>query len=192
MNSLFESSPAANSDKLSTISSVILQVSGETRQLYLKKLAECLTSERENSELLHLHIYFIAELSLNLSKECQFFDNEYFLKAISSILNKDSEQADTIAPVEADKYRLFNFCVLINYLCQRKSPSKALFTEILNEYLPEAACKMRPDMNRLRLFAENALGQTFWPAPKSRPGAGGPPADLMNMLQGLLGPQMRR
>lgn len=197
LNSLFQSSPSNNSDHLSTILNIILQISGETRQFYLKKLAVCLTSERENSELLDLHIYFISEFSLNLSKECQFFDNEYFLKAISLIINNevnDSEHSDPITPIEAAEYRLFNFCVLINYLCQRKSPPKALFSEILNEYLPEYVCKTRPDLNRLRSFTETSLGQTFWPAPKSRfgAGAGGPPGDLMNMLQGLLGPHMKR
>ena len=197
MDSLFESSPSNNSDKISTILNIILQISGETRQFYLIKLAVCLTSERDNYELLDLHIYFISELSLNLSKECQFFDNELFLQKISSILNnetQDSEQSDGISPIESGEYRLINFCILINYLCQRKSPPKALFIEILNEYLPESACKIRPELNRLRSLTETALGQTFWPAPKSRfgPGAGGPPSDLMNMLQGLLGPQMRR
>lgn len=199
MDALFQSSPSKNSDQLSTILNIILQISGETRHLYLNKLAVCLTSdERENSELLDLHIYFIIEFSLNLAKELQFFDNEYFLKAISAIINNEkkesSEQSDSIAPIEASEYRLFNFCVLINYLCQRKNPPKALFMEILNEYLPESVCKSRPDFNRMRSFAETTLGQAFWPAPKSRfgPGAGGPPADLMNMLQGLLGPQMRR
>lgn len=196
MDALFQSSPSNNSDHLSTILNIILQISGETRQFYLKKLAVCLTSERENSELLDLHIYFISEFSLNLSKECQFFDNEYFLKAVSSIINlveEDSVQSESITPIEAIEYRLFNFCVLINYLCQRKNPPKALFNEILNEYLPESACKTRPDLNRLRSFTQTALGEAFWPAPKSRFGAGlGGAPDLMNMLQGLLGPQMRR
>ena len=85
-------------------------------------MATCLTSERKNSEDLPLHIYFISELSLNLSKECQFFDNEYFLKNISSFINdgsEDSEQSDEISPIQADEYRLFNFCVFITYLCQR-------------------------------------------------------------------------
>lgn len=192
---MFESNPSGNSDKISAIANIILQLSGESRQSSLKKFSTCLVSKSEDAEILSLHTYFITELSLNLTKECQFFDNEYFLKCISSSINgQEIDQMEAISPVEALEFKLVNFCILINYLCQRKSPPKALFMEILNEFLPESVCKMRSDLARLRSFTENSLAEAFWPAPKSRfgPGAGGPPADLMNMLQGLLGPQMRR
>lgn len=192
---LFASNPSGNSDKLSAISNVILQLSGESRQAFLQKFANCLTSQREEPEIVALHAFFISEFSLNLTKECQFYDNELFLKAVSYAVNgQEIDQTDSIVPIEVQEFRLFNFCVLLNYLCQRKSPPKALFSEILNEYLPESLCKMQPELARLRTFAENGVSQTFWPAPKARqgPGAGGPPPDLMNMLQGLLGPQMRR
>lgn len=192
---LFASSPSGNSDKLAAISNLILQLSGEARQTSLHKFASCLTAKCEDPEIVGLHVFFISELSLNLTKECQFYDNEIFLKAVSAAINgKEIDQADSIAPIDSQEFRLFNFCVLTNYLCQRKSTSKALFTEILNEYLPESFCKMNASLARLRSFSESSLSETFWPAPKPRygPGAGGPPPDLMNMLQGLLGPQMRR
>jgi hypothetical protein len=177
------------------MANIILQLAGEARQSSLQKFSTCLTSKIENAEFTSVHSYFISEISLNLTKECQFFDNEYFLKCVSSSLNgQDVDQNDSIVPVEAQEFKLVNFCILINYLCQRKSPPKTLLMEILNVYLPESACKMRSDLARLRSFTETSLAETFWPAPKPRsgPGAGGPPADLMNMLQGLLGPQMRR
>lgn len=192
---IFDSDPSENSDKLSAVANIILQLSGEARQNSLQRFASCLTSQSQDNEIINLHLYFISELSLTLTKECQFFDNEYFLKCISSSINgQEIDQMESIAPINAQELRLINFCILVNYLCQRKSPPKTLFTEILNEYLPESACKMRSDLARLRSFAEVSLSETFWPAPKSRygAGAGGPPADLMNMLQGLLGPQMRR
>lgn len=195
LEALFNSCPSKNSDKISAISNLVMQISGETRHIYLKKLATCLTNDHNNHDILDLHVYFVAEISLNLANECQFFDNEIFLRAFSEIINEgnqESEIAVSIIPIAAVEYRLFNFCVLINFLCQRKNPPKALFTEILKEYMSESFCKTRPDLNRLRIFAENTLGSTFWPSPKSRfgPGAGGPP-DLMNMLQGLLGTQMK-
>lgn len=192
-NLIFDSNPSGNSDKLSAMANIILQLSDELRQSSLQKFATCLISKKEDVEINNIHVYFISELSLNLTKECQFFDNEYFLKCMSSSINgQDVDQNDSIVvPVEAQGFKLVNFCILINYLCQRKSPPKALFLEILNEYLPESACKMRSDLARLRSFTETSLAETFWPASK-RSGASGPPADLMNMLQGLLGPQMRR
>lgn len=192
---IFDSNPSENSDKLSAMANIILQLSGETRQSSLQKYSTCLTLKSENAEITNTHVYFISEVSLNLTKECQFFDNEHFLKCISSCLNgQDVDQNDSIAPIESQEFKLVNFCILINYLCQRKNPPKTLFIEILNEYLPESACKMRSDLARLRSFTETSLAEVFWPAPKARygPGAGGPPPDLMNMLQGLLGPQMRR
>ena len=188
LESIFTSNPSGNSEKISAIANLILQLSGEARQENLQKFAACLTSSTE-SEIVDLHNYFIAEFSLTLTKECQFYDNEIFLRLISSFVNgKECDQTESIAPIESEQFHLFNFCVLMNYLCQRKNPPKALFTQILNEYLPEKLCKTRSDLNRLRILVENALSQTFWPSPKAR---GGPPADLMNMLQGLLGPQMR-
>lgn len=187
MDTIFASNPSGNAEKLSAIANIILQLAGDSRQAYMEKFAECLTSQ---SELIDLHIYFISEFSLTLTKECQFYDNECFLKCVSSLINgKECDQSEGIAPIESEQFRLFNFCVLMNYLCQKKNPSKPLFTQILNEYLPETLCKSQTDKNRLRTFVENSLSQTFWPAPKAR---AGPPADLMNMLQGLLGPQMRR
>ena len=191
-NLIFDSNPSGNSDKLSAMANIILQLSDELRKSSLQKFVTCLTSKKEDVEINNIHVYFISELSLNLTKECQFFDNEYFLKCISSSINgQDIDQNDSIIPVKGQEFKLVNFCILINYLCQRKSPPKTLFLEILNEYLPESTCKMRSDLARLRSFTETSLAETFWPAPKPRFGSG-PPADLMNMLQGLLGPQMRR
>ena len=163
----------------------------------MSKFAVCLTGSTDE-ESLTLHLYYIAELSLHLVKELQFFDNVHFLGNLSAIINGTSfdEEDDSVAPVEKSEYRLVNFCILVNFLCQRKAPPKSLFIDIVNEYLPESVCKLNPDMAKLRSFAENSLGAVFWPAPRPRyggPGAGGPPPDLMNMLQGLLGgPQMRR
>lgn len=192
-NLIFDSNPSGNSDKLSAMANIILQLSNERRQNSLQKFATCLISKKENVEMNNIHVYFISELSLNLTKECQFFDNEYFLKCISSSVNgQNFDENDGIIPVEAQEFKLVNFCILVNYLCQRKSPPKALFLEILNEYLPESVCKIRSDLARLRSFSESSLADIFWPAPKSRYGSGaGGPSDLMNMLQGLLGPQMR-
>ena len=192
---ILSSDPSENSDKLSAAANIILQLSDEARQNSLQKYASCLTAKSQDAEIINLHLYFISELSLNLTNRCQFFDNEYFLKCISSSINGQKiDHLENIAPIDVQELRIVNFCILMNYLCQRKNPPKTLFTEILNEYLPESACKMRSDLARLRSFAEASLSETFWPAPKSRydAGAGGPPADLMNILQGLLGPQMRR
>lgn len=192
---ILDSDPSGNSDKLSATANIIFQLSGETRHNSLQKFASCLAAKSQDSEIINVHLYFISELSLNLTKECQFYDNEYFLKCVSSsITGQEIDQMESITPIDVQELRLVNFCILLHYLCQRKNPSKTLFTEILNEYLPEPACKMRSDLARLRSFADASLSETFWPAPKPRygAGAGGPPADLMNMLQGLLGPQMRR
>ena len=169
-----------------------MQLSGEKRISSLSKFSNCLSADRQIPDLISLHAYFLADLSLNLIKAGQFYDNECFLKTFSSTINgADVDNAEMIAPIESEDLRLFNLCVLLNYLCQRKSPTKALFLEILNQYLPESICNNNSELNRLRYFAENSLGQVFWPAPKPRSVSGGPPPDLMNMLQGLLGPQMR-
>lgn len=189
-----------NSEKLSGCASMIVQLVGDSRREYLVKYAnELLKVPAESVEAFDLHTYFLAELSLTLVKESQFSDNEHFLTAISTFINGSSNegsQSEYISPLDKPEYRLFNFCILMHYLCQRKAPPKAVFTEIINEYLPESMCKLNLNLNRLRNFCETSLLQTFWPTSnaKSRhgPGAGGPPPDLLNMLQGLMGGQARR
>lgn len=177
-------------EKLSSTATLAVQLSGSKRLGSFEKYAQVLASGRDDPETLALHMYFVAELSLALVKESQFVDCESFLRSFSVAVNgPTAADSELVSGVEDSTLRLFNFCVLVLYLCQRKSPPKAMLTELLNEYLPEATCRNRPDLNKIRNFVETSLMASFWASAKPRPGAGGPPADLLNMLQGLLGPR---
>lgn len=191
---IINSNITGNLEKLTYSANLILQLSGNERLVFLKKLSIHLASERTCHDFVNIHIYFLVELSVNLMKEGQFYDNEYFLRMFSEIINaKEADQSETISPIEIPEFKLFNFCLLLNYLCQRKSPPKSLFVDILNHYLPDSDCRTNSDLARIRSLSESTLGQVFWPAPKPRPGQGSSaPPDLMSMLQGLLGPQMKR
>lgn len=191
---IINSNITGNLEKLTYSANLILQLSGNERLVFLKKLSILLASERTCHDFVNIHIYFLVELSVNLMKEGQFYDNEYFLRMFSEIINaKEDDQSETISPIEIPEFKLFNFCLLLNYLCQRKSPPKSLFVDILNYYLPDSDCRTNSDLARIRSLTESTLGQVFWPAPKPRSGQGSSaPPDLMSMLQGLLGPQMKR
>lgn len=188
-------SPALGYDaeKLSSVGSFILTLIGDKRRQYLRVFAAHLAAE-VNEETTKLQMYFVGELSLALIKATQFADCDSFLRAFSSAVNGKEAADEIVSPVESSSRALFNFCLLMMYLCQRRNPPKAVLQEILNEYLPEAKCKQQLELSKLRAFVETSLVETYWPAPRARMpmGMGGAPPDLLNMLQGLMGSQSAR
>ena len=161
--------------KLSSAINLIMQMPNGLQEAYLAQFSKILANKTHNDT----HMYFLMEISLALIRDKRFADCEIFLKAFQG--------NNGLEPTEDLMWKPYNFCLLVFHVCQRSGASQSLFFEIIDEYLPEVQCSHRPDLNQVRLFVLENVREAFWPTPKSRQSAGGPPPDLMNMLQGLMG-----